>query len=193
MPRDRQRGTLESGPKIDLARLIPRGAAKPGAAMRITLIYGSGTVITAELRLRENGGAMDLFYGDQKQRFALASSNRHFGGLQWYILCPRSGRRVRVLFRPRGATYFASRHAWGTRRAAYASQFLGPIDRAWRTKAKVKARLLGDADPDEWDLPPKPKGMRWATYERWEAKYDQAAEALNDHCLLALARLMRRS
>jgi hypothetical protein len=193
MPRDRQRGTLESGPKIDLARLIPRGAGKPGAAIRVAMTYSSGEAIRVELKLREYGGIMDLSYGDQKQSFALASSNRHFGGLQWYILCPRSGRRVRVLFRPLGATYFASRHAWGTRRVAYASQFLDPVGRAWRTKAKVKAHLLGDADPDEWDLPPKPKGMRWATYERWEAKYDQAEEALNGHCLLALARLMRRS
>jgi hypothetical protein len=29
-----------------------------------------------------------------------------------------------------------------------------------------------------------------ATYERWEAKYDRAEDALNDQCLLALARLM---
>jgi hypothetical protein len=95
-----------------------------------------------------------------------------------------------VLFRPSGAAYFASRHAWG-RRAAYASQFLDPVGRAWRTKAKVKARLLGDADPDEWDLPPKPKRMRWRTYERWEAKFDQAEEALDLQLCMAAARLLK--
>jgi hypothetical protein len=26
---------------------------------------------------------------------------------------------------------------------------------------------------------PKPKGMRWATYERWVAKYDAAEEMLD--------------
>jgi hypothetical protein len=31
MPRDRQRLTLESGPKLDLAKLIPSGAGKPGS------------------------------------------------------------------------------------------------------------------------------------------------------------------
>jgi hypothetical protein len=36
--------------------------------------------------------------------------------------------------------------------AAYASQFLDPIGRAWRTMSKVKARLIGNEDPDEWDL-----------------------------------------
>lgn len=92
---------------------------------------------------------------------------------------------------PLGATYFASRYSWG-RRAAYASQFLDPIGRAWRTKARVKTTLLGDADPDEWDLPPKPKGMRWATYERWVAKYDAAQEMLDAQLAMAAARLMRK-
>ncbi len=95
------------------------------------------------------------------------------------------------LFRPLGATKFASRHAWGSRRAAYASQFLNPVDWAWRTKAKVKARVLGDADPDEWDLPPKPKWMRLRTYERWEARFDRAEDVLNQQCALAVRRLLK--
>jgi hypothetical protein len=96
-----------------------------------------------------------------------------------------------MLYRPLGATYFASRYAWG-RRAAYASQFLDPIGRAWRTKAKVKERLLGGENPDEWDLPPKPRGMRWATYERWVAIYDAAEERLDTQLVLAATRLMTR-
>ena len=87
-----------------------------------------------------------------------------------------------------GATSFASRHAWG-RRAAYASQFLDPFGRAWRTKAKVKARLIGDEDPDEWDLSLKPKRMRWATYEEKEAKFDAAEDALDKRHVLVSARL----
>jgi hypothetical protein len=66
------------------------------------------------------------------------------------------------------------------------------MGRAWRVKAKVKERLIRDEDPDEWDLPPKPKGMRWATYEKWEAKFDAAEVALEALCGLALARLMMR-
>jgi hypothetical protein len=56
----------------------------------------------------------------------------------------------------------------------------------------VKARLIGTEDPDEWDLPPKPKGMRWATYERWVARYDAAEEALDTSLTLAAAQLMKR-
>jgi hypothetical protein len=191
MPRDRQRLTLESGPKLDLAKLIPSGAGKPGSHIQCVLTYGSGETITANLKLSDYGGLLELSNHGNQQSFALVSHPRHFGGLQWYAICPRTGRRVRVLYRPLGATFFASRYAWG-RRAAYASQFLDPIGRAWRTKAKVKAALLGDEDPDEWDLPPKPKGMRWATYERWVAKYDAAEELLNFQLIMAAARLMKR-
>jgi len=191
MPRDRQRLTLESGPKLDLARLIPSGAGKPGSHIQCVLTYGSGETIKALLKLFKHGGLLELSFQGQQQAFSLVSDTRHFGGLQWYVICPRTGRRVRMLYRPLGATFFASRHAWG-RRAAYGSQFLDPIGRAWRTKAKVKAALLGDEDPDEWDLPPKPKGMRWATYERWVARYDAAEEMLDEQLTSAAERLMKR-
>ncbi len=191
MPRDRWRATLDSGRKLDLAKLIPRGAGKPGSNISWLLTYGSGEKVTVLLKLRDVDGWLELSFGGRWQAFSLVSSPRNFGGLQWYTICPRTRRRVRVLFRPLGATFFASRHAWG-RSAAYASQFLDPIGRAWRVKAKVKARLIGDEDPDEWDLPPKPKGMRWATYERWEAKFDAAEDAIEAYCGLALARLVKR-
>ena len=40
-----------------------------------------------------------------------------------------------------------------TRRVAYASQFPDPDNRAHHGKAKIKAKLIGDRDPDEWELP----------------------------------------
>jgi hypothetical protein len=42
-----------------------------------------------------------------------------------------------------------------------------PDNRAHLGKARIKARLIADLDPDEWDLPPKPKWMRWHTYNRY--------------------------
>ncbi len=191
MPRDRQRLTLDGGPKLDLARLIPKGLSRPGAVIRTTLTYTSGLVVQVEIRLDEEGGTLVVSSGGRTQTFRLAAQERHFGGQQYYLICPRTGRKVRVLYRPGGAPYFASRPAWG-RGAGYASQFLDPMGRAWRTKAKVKQRLLGDADPDEWDLPPKPKGMRWRTYARWEAKYDRAEAALNRSLCLAVTRLLKK-
>jgi hypothetical protein len=32
--------------------------------------------------------------------------------------------------------------------------------------------LIGDLDPDEWELPPKPKWMRWRTYNRLAKQFD---------------------
>jgi hypothetical protein len=54
---------------------------------------------------------------------------------------------------------------------AYSTQFEAPFDRAISAREKVKSRLIGDLNPREWDLPPKPKGMRWHTYERLADKY----------------------
>ena len=60
---------------------------------------------------------------------------------------------------------FASRHAWPNQ-VGHLSQFGSWIDRAHLGKAKIKARLLGDCDPEEWELPPRPRGMRRQTYDR---------------------------
>jgi hypothetical protein len=41
--------------------------------------------------------------------------------------------------------------------------------------ARINASLcrIGGFDPDEWDLPRKPKWMRWRTYNRAEEKFDR--------------------
>ena len=75
-----------------------------------------------------------------------------------------------MMWLPPGATRFCSRQAWG-KQVAYSTQFEAPFNRAISAREKVKSRLIGDLDPSEWDLPPKPKGMRWHTYERLADKY----------------------
>jgi hypothetical protein len=93
-------------------------------------------------------------------------------------------RPVSVLWKPNGASDFRSRHAWGNR-VAYQSQFNEATNRAHAGKERIKARLIADLDPDEWDLPPKPKSMRWKTYNRHEQRYDRYEEVL-DRGLAAL-------
>jgi hypothetical protein len=39
--------------------------------------------------------------------------------------------------------------------------------------------LIADLDPDECDLPPKPKWMRWRTYNKHVERFD-AYEAILD-------------
>jgi hypothetical protein len=49
--------------------------------------------------------------------------------------------------------------------------------------------LLSDCDPDEWDLPPKPKGMHWRTYDRLAEKFDHYEEILEEGVDELLAKL----
>jgi hypothetical protein len=60
------------------------------------------------------------------QRIILVARPRHFGGAQWYFICPVMNRRASVLWMPPGAERFCSRQTWGGRVIAYRSQFLGP-------------------------------------------------------------------
>jgi hypothetical protein len=92
-----------------------------------------------------------------------------------------------VLWMPPGASDFACREEWG-RQVAYASQFLDRDNRAHQGKAKINSRLcsIGGFDPAEWDLPPKPKWMRWKAYNRAKEKFD-SYEAILDAGITELA------
>jgi hypothetical protein len=179
MSRPRQRVCLQDGLKLDLNRLAKNGFIKPGAniggrGITWTSSYwgeiASG-LITADMS-NEHIGWLRIVIGGLDQRITLFARPRHFGGRQWYFVCPATNELASVLWKPNGATRFSSRHAWG-RRVAYQSQFNDPTNRAHAGKARVKNRLIADLDPDEWDLPPKPKGMRWPTYERHVEQYER--------------------
>ena len=61
-----------------------------------------------------------------------------------------------------------------------------PRNSATQITGRIKARLIADLDPDEWDLPPKPKWMRWSTYNRHVERYD-AYEGILDRGIFELA------
>jgi hypothetical protein len=75
-------------------------------------------------------------------------------------------------------------------------RILSVYDRGHAGKAKIKARLIGDLDPEEWELPPKPKWMRWRTYNRLAERFEVYDDMTypDDSTLPALvAKLMRRT
>jgi hypothetical protein len=195
MPRPRQRACLQDGLKLDLNRLARRGYIRRGVksgpvGIRWISTYweeeiASG-VITADMS-GEHEGWLRL-RGDFDEWITLVARPRHFGGRQWYFLCPAMNRPVSVLWRPPGARRFRSRHAW-RRQVAYRSQFSNPDNRAHLGKERIKARLIGDLDPDEWDLPPKPKWMRWSTYNRYVERYDNYETILDYGCCALAAKL----
>jgi hypothetical protein len=196
MPRPRQRVTLESGLKLDLNSLARGGLVQPGAATGPFIIRWTNTyadeevatgIITVDMTTDE--GWLRIRIGTLDQRIRLTSLPRHFGGLQWFFRCPDLNRRCTVLWMPAGARAFACRQRWG-RQIAYASQFLDRDNRAHRGQAKIRSRLcsIGSFDPDKYAFPPKPKWMRWGTYNRALEKFDQYEAVLNAGIIELLAR-----
>ncbi len=199
MPRPRQRVCLEAGLKFELYRLMRRGCVVPGCYTAFHMSWRNSdtneqiaiAVVEAEMR-QKHEGYLRIKMHDLEQAIILTPRARGFGGLQWYFMCPVEDRCCSVLWRPPGAREFRCRQGWG-RRVAYASQFLDPDNRAHRGKAKIKARLLGDCDPDEWELPPKPKWMRWRTYNRLADRFDSYQEILDEGVPELLAKLFAPS
>jgi hypothetical protein len=201
MPRPRQRVCLQDGLKLDLNRLIRQGTVRPGARSGPYIIQWTNNYtgevvasgqITSNLCDRDKGWLR--FEADGfDQIIILIAQPRHFGGAQWYFVCPVMNRRASVLWMPPGADRFCSRQTWGRRRVAYRSQFLGPDDRAHHGQAKIKSRLIADCDPGEWDLPPKPKWMRGRTYNRYVQRYDRYEDILEQGIIPLMAKFLGRS
>jgi hypothetical protein len=121
------------------------------------------------------------------QQITLVSRPRYFGGHQWFFVCPVTGGLASIVWWPPGASRFCSRQAWG-RQVAYRSQFQCASDRAYLGKERIKARLIGNLDPDEWHLPPKPKWMRWATYNRYVERFDDYEDKLERACIASVGK-----
>jgi hypothetical protein len=185
MLKTRRRVCLEDGLKLDLNGLRRKELVQPGAE-RSAIIRWTNTyigeeiasgVITSNMEGKHEGW-LRIQLGDLDQTIVLVPKPRHFGGHQWYFVCPVMNRYASVLWLPPGAERFCSRQTWG-RQVAYVSQFAGPDHRAHIGQAKIKSRLIADLDPGEWDLPPKPKWMRWSTYNRHVQKFDVYEDILN--------------
>jgi hypothetical protein len=201
MPRPLQRVRLESGLKLNLDRLARRGFVQPGTytgpiGIGWTNKY-SGEQIASGLITADMSGLVEGWFriqiGSLDQRVFLVSCRRYFGGRQWYFICPYTNRRASVLWMPPGAHSFACRQRWG-RQVAYASQFSTVVDRAHQGKARIHTRLcsIGNFDPDEWEFPPKPKWMRWRTYNKAEVKFDRYEAILDAGTFALLAKFMGR-
>jgi hypothetical protein len=116
MARARERVCLEEGLKLDLNRLARNGFIKLGAnigarGIRWTHSYwgeiASGT-ISADMS-GQNEGWLRIRLGNLDQTITLITRSRHFGGRQWYFMCPARNRPASVLWKPNGATRFCSR------------------------------------------------------------------------------------
>jgi hypothetical protein len=199
MPRHRQRTCLQDGLKLDINLLAQRGLIVPGSTTgphAIRWVNSSGEVIasgwiSADME-GDSEGSLHIQIGDLHQTITLATLPRHLGGRQWFFVCPVTNRRASVLWLPRGARHFACKHAWPGK-VAYSSQFMTAADRACLGMERIKRRLIGGLDPEVWDLPPKPKWMRWKTYHRYVERFERYEAMLDAAALSRATKLLRRN
>jgi hypothetical protein len=138
------------------------GESEPWAEVEITLMLNSRCCeATLSYNIDRHGSSTGL----QCQRVSIIPTPCHFGGVRWWWICPATGRPVRKLYLPNGGVRFLSR-GHGGYNLAYASQRRDQIDqihaRIRRLYTRLKTYYPGLTDPC-W--PPKPKWMRWDTYE----------------------------
>ncbi len=199
MPRSRQRICLQQQAlKLDIIWLVRREMISPGSATgphSIRWVNSNGEVIasgwiSADME-GDAEGLLCIGIGELEQRIPLVTLPRHYGGRQWFFVCPVTNRRASVIWLPHGAQQFASSHAWPGQ-VAYRSQFMTPMDRAYLGKERIKRRLIGELDPEEWDLPPKPRWMRSRTYRRFVERFERYEAALDAAALSRTTKLLRR-
>src|SRR6476620_5312006 len=198
MARPRQRICLQEGLKLDINFMARRELIVPGSAtgpQSIRWVNSNGQEIasgwiSADMK-GDTEGWLDIQIDKFDQRISLTASPCHYGGRKWFFVCPVVNRRASVLWLHRGARQFASRHAWPGK-VAYRSQFMTAMDRAYLGMERIKRRLIGDLDPQECHLPPKPKWMRWKTYRRFVEQFERYEAMLDVGALSRAMKLMKR-
>ena len=185
MPRPRRRMLLDNGICFDINVMV-RAGLKTGTCK----ILANTQEVAADLLMDDRNwwGRLRLQHPDFDQTIGLTAVARHFGGRQWYWLCPMTGNRCSVLYRPHGCKVFASQKYWRQRRMAYRSQFLAPHNRARLGIKRIEARLGGKDDDDTLY---KPKWQRWGTFNRYCERLDVYDSIIEAHESVLDARLMR--
>jgi len=196
------RATTDSGLTLTLSKLRRDGLFLPNCSQSGSLVWTNTTTgerigsIGYEAHLGQESGGVRLRYTttrwdgerrDSDYRIELETTPQPFGGRRWWFICPRTGVRVARLYLPNGAYTFASRQAY---RLAYRSQRETPYDRALRRGFKLQAKLGGDGGIG--DYIPKPKWMRWRTYDQKVEEICAAEEVVDAHLLGFLQKLERR-
>jgi len=179
MARPRERVCLQDGLRLDVNELIRSRMVIPGEKTTGPIVWQSvgkpGRVawglINADLRDR-TCPRIRILMPSMVQTIDLVAEERNFGGIQWYFRCPVRGSRASILWKLPGAERFCSRQSLDGQ-AAYHSQFVGEGRRAQIGRRRIRSRLGGNGNgPCDWYLPPpKPKWMRWPTYQRHIAGY----------------------
>jgi len=198
--------------KLDLAHLRRKGLFIPDGnthSMGLTWSNSGGesrASIGMSYSTGENGRWLRLKYTvapygqddpvHADETFQLVKRSQPFGGFRWFVVCPQRQTLCRVLYLPPGATRFRSRKGFRSR-LAYRSQSGSQYDRWLRAKERIKSKVLRAGTLDfrekyeDWDLPPKPPWMRWATYSGLSERWVELEMRIDSYLSPFLERLVR--
>lgn len=168
---------IESALCLSLPRLLKQRQLLPQCITSGSLHWRDGwgdEVASVGFRadLSESSGTLTLGYRTNGQGeqcvIRLSTIPNHYGGRNWFMHCPVTGRRARKLYKWNGLPHF--RHWDAVRpRPTYASQRVGGHDRILSQRWALRRRM-GDNLSDLFGEPCKPKWMRWRTFERYAAR-----------------------
>ncbi len=156
--------------RLDIVHLERRGYLR-GGPYRYSWTWGDEPVgsiamlaVPTGLKLMYRTRMGDDEWQDVDELVPFIWTPMRFGGQRRWFQCLRCGRKCRVLFKARR---FRCRRCF---RVRYTCQSESKADRATRAMFKIVKRL----DPQEQsnDLPEKPKGMHWRTYNRLVDRYE---------------------
>ena len=174
--RRQARETTDPLPFLDVRYLARHGylAAGPGREAVGTVAWSRRGQPCGNIVVRHRGDDPDallLAYRTRRhageawqpvrERVVLERTPCHYGGERVWFRCPGCGGRRAVLHSAGGRFRCRACHdlAYGSTREDRAGRML--------RRAGALQRRLGNPVPESvWELPPKPKGMHWRTYER---------------------------
>jgi hypothetical protein len=167
--------TCERTLSIDLAWLRRRGILQLGNRTTLTCSWGEektgsiGVLIQADgLRLIYIFTAHDDAKIRVDELVPFVYTPTRFGGRRQWLMCIKCGRRCRKLY---GRRHFRCRQCHELK---YASHNESSAQRALKRSNRIAERLhdmWNGKTRDEWEFPPKPLRMRWATYQRLLDQY----------------------
>jgi hypothetical protein len=179
----------EDGVRLDLTPLIASGYFQTGkqthgllrwanerSLVALALYEADLSQVTSGSLLLQTPVIVRHEVGWYSEKLKLETTRPTYGGVRWWFICPLSGRRSRVLYRPDGVLRFASRQAHGL---AYRSQRQTDSARLIE-KSRTIRQKLGIDEVDLLSLPrwSKPQGMHWRTYYQSLVKMEELRQAL---------------
>ena len=147
---------------------------------RLDLRDADAATLTLQYRLRSaNGQPREI-----SQMIQLIHTRPNFGGRRWWLRCPVTGERVRMLHLPPAGDRFASRKALGL---AYRVERLNRFDRPFEKLFRAQRRLgnvqgLGTGFE-------RPKGM----WQRTFARHAEQFASLDASCAEKIVAMIRRA